>query len=92
MTRFTVGRVVPAIVEISSVRRRRPDRHLATHKYVQRAAGLALVEEHDTTVKSPPGSHRQHLAPDRVLEPQKVELHSCLPLPAGVCRVLRSIV
>jgi hypothetical protein len=34
---------------------------------MQRAAGLALVEEHDTTVKVPPGGDRQHLTPHRLL-------------------------
>ncbi len=34
-----------------------------------RAAGLALVKEHDTTVESPPGGHRLHVEPHRVVEP-----------------------
>jgi hypothetical protein len=29
--------------------------------------GLALVEEHNTTVKVSPGGDRQHLAPHRLL-------------------------
>ena len=34
-----------------------------------RAAGLAPVKEYDTTVESPPGGHRLHVEPHRVVEP-----------------------